>query len=213
MGQNYKIYISDTPVYLLDAPEDVSQLTASEHIQTIELKAPSEFASELNSMQFPQTKPIAFYTQQSTSEALFEALADQYDHELAGGGLVVDDDQRVLLIYRRGCWDLPKGKLDEGEDWAEAAKREVEEETGVQVTDVRQLLATTFYTFQRKGRNTLKETRWYLMTAPQTDTLSPQTEEDIEEVRWVRPDDVADYLGESYPSLMDVFRQWQALGQ
>jgi len=196
---------------LIDAPGDVTQLPSCEHVQTIELKAPSEIASELNSLHLAPNTPIALYTQQSTSEALFEALADQYNHELAGGGLVVDGDHNVLLIYRRGCWDLPKGKLNEGEEWAEAAKREVEEETGVKVREVLQLLATTFYTFQRKERNTLKETRWYLMTAPQTDTLSPQTEEDIREVRWVKSDDVADYLGQSYPSLMDVFLQWQSL--
>ena len=34
---------------------------------------------------------------------------------IAGGGLVQNDKGELLLIYRRGKWDLPKGKLDAGE--------------------------------------------------------------------------------------------------
>ena len=53
----------------------------------------------------------------------------------AAGGLLwrqVDGEWQVVLIHR--CryddWSLPKGKLEEGEDWQTAAVREVAEETG-----------------------------------------------------------------------------------
>ena len=49
----------------------------------------------------------------------------------AGGGLVLNEKGELLMIYRRGKWDLPKGKLDEGETIEECAVREVMEETGV----------------------------------------------------------------------------------
>jgi 8-oxo-dGTP pyrophosphatase MutT (NUDIX family) len=49
----------------------------------------------------------------------------------AGGGIVVNEQNEVLLIYRRGKWDLPKGKLDDGETIEECALREVKEETGL----------------------------------------------------------------------------------
>lgn len=211
MDQKYKIYVSDTPIYLINSSDEVAHLPSSESIETIQLTSPPDIITRLNSLHLPHNGGFAFYTDLATSEVLFEALLDHYDHEVASGGLVVNEDHRVLLIYRRGCWDLPKGKLDEGEGWPEAAKREVEEETGVRVNELRQLLVTTFYTFNRKGRPTLKETRWYLMTASQNNHLSPQTEEDIEEVRWVRQEDVVEYLKDSFPSLMDVIRQWYTL--
>ena len=49
----------------------------------------------------------------------------------AGGGLVLNEQNELLFIFRRGSWDLPKGKVDLGETIEACALREVEEETGV----------------------------------------------------------------------------------
>ena len=51
---------------------------------------------------------------------------------LAGGGVVTNEHGDLLMIFRRGKWDLPKGKLDKGETIEACALREVTEETGVQ---------------------------------------------------------------------------------
>ena len=50
---------------------------------------------------------------------------------IAAGGLVTNENNELLMIFRRGKWDLPKGKLDKGETIEECAIREVEEETGI----------------------------------------------------------------------------------
>ena len=52
---------------------------------------------------------------------------------ITAGGLVINKDSKVLFIYRKNKWDLPKGKLDEGENLEEAAIREVVEETGLDI--------------------------------------------------------------------------------
>ena len=49
----------------------------------------------------------------------------------AGGGLVKNEKGEVLFMFRKGKWDLPKGKLDPGETMDACAVREVMEETGV----------------------------------------------------------------------------------
>ena len=50
---------------------------------------------------------------------------------IAAGGLVTNKHNELLMIFRRAKWDLPKGKLDEGESIEACAVREVEEETGI----------------------------------------------------------------------------------
>ena len=68
----------------------------------------------------------------------------QFKYIEAAGGLVYNNEGACLFIYRRDKWDLPKGKIDVGELPIEAAKREVEEECGVVVREVNELLAETY---------------------------------------------------------------------
>ena len=87
--------------------------------------------------------------------------------EFSAGGLVFDDDGRVLLIRARDLrnqpvWTLPKGALRPGETSADAALREVREETGYRCELVRELAPVTYW-FQRDGQRIRKTVRWYLM--------------------------------------------------
>jgi len=106
---------------------------------------------------------------------------------VAAGGYVVrpgGKEPDVLLIYRRGAWDLPKGKLDKGETIAQCALREVQEEVGISKLRVLRPAGSTFHTYAEKGKFKLKTTYWYLMETPET-AFMPQAEEDIEAVAWV----------------------------
>ncbi|GAB2534171.1 NUDIX hydrolase [Spirosoma aerophilum] len=100
----------------------------------------------------------------------------------AGGGVVFNGD-RVLLMFRRGVWDLPKGKLDEGESSRQGAAREVNEETGVRVS-VGNRICTTWHTYNLNGNRILKRTKWYKMTLIDDSRMAPQAEEDIEKLVW-----------------------------
>ncbi len=121
----------------------------------------------------------------------------------AAGGAVLNAD-RLLCIYRRGSWDLPKGKIDAGESHEEAALREVTEETGITELQLLEALPTTFHTYRTaKGKRVLKPTYWYAMHTEQ-ETLVPQTEEDIEEARWVPVGALAEIRADSYRSLWPV---------
>jgi 8-oxo-dGTP pyrophosphatase MutT (NUDIX family) len=87
--------------------------------------------------------------------------------QFSAGGLVVDDAGRILLIRARDLrnqpvWTLPKGTLQPGETSADAALREVREETGYACEVVRELDAVTYW-FQRDGQRIRKTVRWYLM--------------------------------------------------
>lgn len=128
--------------------------------------------------------------------------------EAAGG--VVRNDDKVLLIYRLGVWDLPKGKLEKKEDIADGALREVEEECNVEV-ELREKICSTWHTYTRNGKRILKKTTWYAMNCINDSKMKPQVEEDIEEVRWMNPREVRSAMYNSYPSIRHVFNEYYKL--
>src|SRR5215469_11706824 len=65
---------------------------------------------------------------------------------IAAGGLVFNDKNELLMIFRRGKWDLPKGKLDEGESIEACAVREVQEETGLNV-ELQSFIGLTYHEY------------------------------------------------------------------
>ena len=103
----------------------------------------------------------------------------------AAGGVVFNPKGELLVIYRRGKWDLPKGKIDDGETSEVAAIREVREETGLQNVELGQPLMNTFHTYRnRQNKRCLKLVYWYRMTTTDTE-LTLQAEEDIEDGQWI----------------------------
>lgn len=114
----------------------------------------------------------------------------------AGGGYVVRTGERgpdVLLIHRRGAWDLPKGKRDGGEGWADCARREVREELGIRDIRIVAPLGATVHGYEERGRYCVKPTRWYAMTTPHT-RFTPQEAEGIDAVEWVSYDEALERL-------------------
>ena len=66
-------------------------------------------------------------------EETLESIFDYSKGIVAAGGIVKNEEGKTLIIFRRGFWDLPKGKVEKGEKIINAAQREVEEETGVKI--------------------------------------------------------------------------------
>jgi 8-oxo-dGTP pyrophosphatase MutT (NUDIX family) len=123
----------------------------------------------------------------------------------AAGGLVRKDNGDLLVIKRKGKWDLPKGKVDENEDIKSTALREVTEECGLTKLTVIKELVTTYHTYQIGNERILKQTAWFEMKSEADETLVPQASEDITEARWIKPHEVISILKNTYLSLFDVF--------
>ena len=135
------------------------------------------------------------------NDSEFQQFARDYRQIGAAGGLVVNESQQVLMIFRLGRWDFPKGKIEKGENPAEAALREVCEETGLPTPTLGRELPSTFHTYTLNGEKILKQTHWFAMRCPTETTLKPQTEEDITQAKWVDIKDVKEKLEHSYASL------------
>ncbi len=102
---------------------------------------------------------------------------------LAAGGVVMRDG-RVAVVHRPKYddWSLPKGKLDPGEGFEEAALREVEEETGLRCRLGRELPSTEYD--DNKGRPKLVR---YWEMEPLEGQFTPSGE--VDELRWLEPED------------------------
>jgi ADP-ribose pyrophosphatase YjhB (NUDIX family) len=141
----------------------------------------------------------------------WQAFQDDHVFVLAAGGVVEDEHGRLLAIKRLGKWDLPKGKVEKGEAVETGAVREVQEECGLEEVGLTKFVTSTWHTYERKGKQHLKRTDWFLMHASSKQPLTAQTEEDIEEVRWLDIDGVRMMEADTYPSLLPVLEAWRAL--
>lgn len=125
--------------------------------------------------------------------------------EAAGG--VVEFNNNILLIKRLEKWDLPKGKIELGENVEHAAIREVHEECGINV-EIKHFLCYTFHTYILKNMYIIKKTHWYSMTTKSIDNVKPQLEEDITEVRFVSKNDINVYLQNTYSNIIMVLNHF-----
>ena len=140
-------------------------------------------------------------------EGTYKAICAEFLEVNAGGGLVSNRRGDYLLISRNGMWDLPKGHQDPGEDISVTALREVEEETGIMDLEMRSLICVTDHCYKRNGIWHLKHTWWYDMLHTDPADLTPQTEEDITKAAWVAKSSLPPYLLNTYPSIIEVFRE------
>jgi len=129
---------------------------------------------------------------------------------IAAGGIVTNTEGKILMIFRREKWDLPKGKLDKGETIAQCAVREVEEETGLKDILLGDFLLITEHQYQDPWLKTevIKETHWYRMKITKEQKLIPQTEEDITDIRWVNREELNECLQHTYANIITVIEKF-----
>jgi ADP-ribose pyrophosphatase YjhB (NUDIX family) len=130
---------------------------------------------------------------------------------IAAGGLVTNPLGEILWIFRRGCWDLPKGKLDEGETIQTCALREVQEETGINNIQLHELLCFTNHQYFDKYLNAeaIKRTYWFHMTIPNLQKGIPQISEDIEKLEWHGLYTARQCLDNTYDNIIEVVEKYR----
>ena len=202
----YKIYINDTPLILITAAEGAKKLPGTElnpvHRYNGKVKYLSNYIDMLEKTDRFESVTL-FATDFETMLKDFTGLFKMID---AAGGVVFNDKKEVLMIFRLGFWDLPKGKTDPGETNEIAAVREVREETGIENVELGDFLRKTYHTYRTaKGKRILKRTFWYKMHTSDTE-LVPQTEENIEMAVWRNPADSLLGLPKMYKNIRDVLK-------
>ncbi len=216
-----KIFVNDTPVFLIQKDQNVNyenfdQVLNAKNKKTFDYFVDdilifntqttyiAEVISKLTAVKKDGLNSLTFVV--TNIGTTLEELKSSFKFIQASGGVVKKED-RVLLIKRLGKWDLPKGKLEKGETEEEGAAREVEEETGVKVS-LNDKIGDSWHTYIRKEKLVLKQTHWFRMTCIDDSTLAPQTDEDIETVEWMTPEQVHEAMIDSYRSIRNVWKQY-----
>jgi ADP-ribose pyrophosphatase YjhB (NUDIX family) len=192
MGQKYKVFIN-TKLMIL-----TTTLPKSKHALVLPLAAKS-FQTILQVLK--ETKAKKIYLIGDDPATLLGTFKSKLPVVQAGGGLVRNQSGKMLFIFRKGKWDLPKGKIDKGETLEKGAKREVKEETGVKKLQLNGLAGVTYHIFKRNNKYQLKETHWFHMTTTYTGKLKPELQEDITKAKWKGPKKTAKALENSYGNI------------
>ncbi|ATA88268.1 NUDIX hydrolase [Capnocytophaga stomatis] len=192
----YEIFANDKSIILTNVEENIN------NVKFFRLKDVTiDFImSELNKKGVEK-----IYLYHPKEEKLLKKFKKKLSVIKAGGGIVTNKKGEILMMKRRGKWDLPKGKKEKGENIAVCALREVEEETGVKKLNLMRFRTITYHIFKQDGQYFLKETYWYDMETKYKGVLKAQIEEDIEMVCWKKPDEARELIKKSYKNIQKIF--------
>jgi ADP-ribose pyrophosphatase YjhB (NUDIX family) len=198
-----KIYFSDKPLFLCDKIDEVIKpyMHHDDAVFIDELDAHT-IKTMIHEMEQPQVHAGVFLHRDF--EELKKAFQKKFTSIVAAGGLVKNENDKILMIFRRNRWDLPKGKLDKGETLEDCAVRETEEETGLKNVKLNSPLTITYHSYHQGTKHMLKESHWFSMTVEGEQKLTPQTEEDISDIRWIDQHEINSYLQKTFPLISDI---------
>ena len=195
----YKVFFNDSFFILTNNPllENSNKLPI---IPLQDIKQLENWISEIENT----IEPVqCIFTNDNPSD-IWHQLNKNLKIVVAAGGLVKNSDGKFLFIFRRGKWDLPKGKIDKGERIDETAIREVQEETGVEDVYIDSEVFVTYHIYRYKGKLALKPTYWYTMCSIGSDALTPQTDEDIEKAVWLNTEEINEIKKNAFGTILDV---------
>ena len=193
----YTIFIDEIPIYLTDDPNYSLRNNSFQYKKNI-------IPHIVNSIVSAKLKEVYIY--HPDLKTLWKLFKKQFFIEKAAGGLVKNDREEYLFIFRLNRWDLPKGKIEKGESKKECAIREVMEECGLRHATISKKIQKTYHLFTRNERQVLKITHWYKMYTTQEGGLIPQLEEDITKVVFLNSEETKKAIEKTYGNIKRLFQ-------
>ena len=204
MRQMYKIYINENPLVLCTSGESTKIDLGPKDLSFFYTGNKKRLHNVIDMMEKSRDSGRIILHSGDLS-SLWKDFKSVNTKNVAAGGIVLNEKGQLLVIFRKGRWDLPKGKIEKKEKKKEAAIREVEEECGVKDLTIISKSGTTWHLFRNKGKKILKKSIWYFMET-KDQKLTPQKEEDIHEAKWVYPDDFLENY-DMYASIRHIVKQ------
>jgi hypothetical protein len=199
----YKVFINEKVIFLT-ASSNFSKL--KKEIKILKFENDHTIAKALQLIQDENIDQILINS--NDIDKLYTSFKSYFKYIEAAGGAVLNNKQELLLIFRLGKWDLPKGKIETGENPHQAAIREVEEECGIQNLVITAALSPTFHIYEHKGKMVLKKTFWFeMITKTENQILIPQTEEGITQVAWLDGNKIIEAMENTYENIKIIVKE------
>lgn len=197
----YKVFVKENPIILTDSKLNLGD--------TIMIPFDSfEMNKMVNLLSQNTLKGIHLY--HPDMELMWSKFQSYFKVVEAAGGLVKNEFDDVLMIYRFNKWDLPKGKVEKGETHEMTALREVEEECNVKELEILKPLSTTYHLYTEKNNELiLKISHWFEMKSNSSEKLIPQKEEGIEQVKYINKNQLEKILSNTYANIKILFDEVQ----
>jgi 8-oxo-dGTP pyrophosphatase MutT (NUDIX family) len=194
-----KIEFNNKCIFLTDNYNDLQRRYPINNALVLYRFNPQKLQQGIDLLMISEIEHLVIVGNEETS---MQIISQTFKVIKAGGGLVMNHQNEYLFIYRGNKWDLPKGKLEVGEDIAACALREVIEETGIQQLEMLGPLTKTYHIYL-ENVFVFKETTWYLMHS-EDKFLKPQIEEGIKKAVWINKKNINFQLKNTYESIKDI---------
>jgi 8-oxo-dGTP pyrophosphatase MutT (NUDIX family) len=200
--QMYKVFFNGRTIYLDDTLPDMTKV-GRDYVCAFENI--TDLRPQLKQFLEPNRKGN-LYIFHDDKDALFKTFRQCFNNIDAAGGLVLNEQGEILLIKRRGKWDLPKGKAEPGESPEQTALREVEEECGLTGLILERFLTRTYHIYKLNKDLMLKKTDWFEMKYKGESTPVPLLKEDISQANWIKHFRLKEVYDNTYTSIIDVIK-------
>lgn len=205
----YKVFFNASSISLCHKNEISPK---HNNIQVVEIKEHTPLSALIKELEQNKTRKNIVIRGDNIAEQ-WKNFKKEFIQIKAAGGIVSDARNRILVIKRLGYWDLPKGKIEKRETTKEAAIREVEEECGISGIEAKKKIGSVFHIYRspfhpEPNNLVLKETIWFEMFYPGNETPQPQTGESIEEVRWMKKNELDNFFSNTYPNLVELMENY-----
>lgn len=195
----YKVFMNDKPIILTDSLQNEKGFEVYDFERVV-------LDEILHKLKKDKTQGVILFCRDL--QQCWKRFQTHFKVVNAAGGLVVNEKEEFLFIYRGNKWDLPKGRIEENESIETTAIREVEEECGVYELSLDRFLLTTYHLFFQNKQNKLKVTDWFLMNTNYQGTLTPQIEEGITIAEFKNETDTQEALKNTYANIHLVFETY-----
>ena len=204
MHQNFKVFIKDK---LIIFTENMNMPGGEKNAHFYKFQGMIHLLAEFEHfIKARKIKTLVIYRKKNVDK-LFKLFIIRFKLTKAAGGAVISKKDEVLMIFRHGRWDLPKGKKNSGEKNKETALREVMEETGLNKLEISKKLSVTYHFYRRNKRLIIKKTHWFLMKGKRKQDMVPAIKEGIEKVKWVPFEKAKKKSNKTFRSITEVLER------
>ena len=202
----YKVFAKDKPIFILSSTS-TDLLKLNDNVLRIKYQSKKSLHRAYELL-LKENVIQRLDISSDDVELVWKSFKSLFLYIEAAGGVVKNDKGEILLIFRKGKWDLPKGKIEKGESIKDAALREVQEECGIDHLSIVKALPATYHTYTVNGKSSLKKTFWFEMLCKGNDKPKPQIEEEITKAEWMSKTQVKKALENTYPAIIELMMDY-----